>query len=567
MPTTEGGLPYPASTDPIRLGAQRIRELAVAVDSKLVETNAQLASSLAQIADDIESIPKGEKGDPGGASPTDVAIALEDSDGPAGVILDERILELSVSIPPTRVAVAPLSAPNTVTTLGGALDNTFRTIMKLPFDTARWRLKFRNRNLLDNTVPVGAATITSVYQGTPSRPTTTTSGQRWVGTCTAALTLLQDADVAVPNTGAWAYSEWFDDGPEQFAANSEKVISIGVTAASGQVLAKGNGYQWARGSLAANAGSAALTTGTAGVGLDYLDVCVEYEFAAAVKVLLAVGDSNTLSYVPDAPPLIPTAAAGLLPFESWPAIAGAMGGFAVINLGVGSAQTPNFDPTSVSYIPALWDRLPAGVEIDAVINSLGTNDLGSSLTTFIGQMRAINAYERDTLGIPAAWWTTITQRCFPDLSYGPGVDAGAIKAGYLQANIAAGATSFSSSTAPPTGSLLLGTGANAEDVTVSSVTGAGPYTVNVSATVNAHYAGERWGVAAERLRTYKNNFLRQIPDGILGCFDFERGVESTPGSAQIDPRYAASDWLHFQRGVSATKAGLVVGTGIAPLFG
>lgn len=470
--------------------------------------------------------------------------------------------------PGTRVAVAPLSAPNATTTLGSNVDNTFRTIMKFPFATTRWRLKFRNRNLLDTAVPSGAAVITRIDQGLPSRPSTSTSGQRWVGACTAALTALQSTPINVLSTGAYAYSDWFEDAGEQFEKDAEKVISFGITATSGATLAKGNGYQWARGTAAANSGNATLTSGTAGIGLDYLDVCVEYEFDAAVRVLVLVGDSNTSGFVPDSPPLIPTAAAGALPFEPWGMTSAAMGGFAAINLGVGSAQTGNFDPTSVSYIPALWDRMPAGVEVDAVINSLGTNDLGASLNTFIGQMRAINAYERDTLGATAVWWTTMTPRCWPDGSYGASYSSGAIQGGYLTANISAGATSFSSTTQPATGVLLLGVGQFAEDVTVSSVTGSGPYTVNLSAgTVYAHVEGERWGVAAERLRQYKNNFLRNVPDGIAGCFDFEKAVEAGVGSLQIDPRFAASDWLHFQRSAASVRAALVVGAGVQPLFG
>lgn len=32
-------------------------------------------------------------------------------------------------------------------------------------------------------------------------------------------------------------------------------------------------------------------------------------------------------------------------------------------------------------------------------------------------------------------------------------------------------------------------------------------------------------------------------------------------------RYASPDWLHGQRGLSAVKAQMVIGTGVQPLFG
>lgn len=474
----------------------------------------------------------------------------------------------TVAIPGTRVAVAPLTGPNGTTTLGSNIDLTLRTIMSFAFETKRWRLKIRNRDLLATAIPSGSATITSVQAGTPSRPTSSSSGARWVGACTGALTSLHSSPLTVPGDGSWVYSPWFSDPGQQFAPNAEKVISLGLTASSGAVLAKGNSYQWAQGNGSANAGAATLTSPVVGHDRSYFDVCVEYEFDEAIRVVVAIGDSNTLGYSPGSPPLLPSASPGILPAEAWPNLAASMGGFACINLGVGSAQTPNFDPTAVSYVPALWDRLPAGVVIDAAINSLGTNDLASSLNSWLTQVQGINAYERNTLGIKNVWWTSITQRCYPDGSYGPTVDSGAIKAGYLQANIAAGATSFTSANAIPTGTVLLGAGGvTAEDVTVSSVSGSGPYTATLAAGVaNAHYVGERWGFSQERLRAYKNNFLRNLPDGITGLYDFERALESTPGSYQLDARYAAADWLHFQRGASSIKASMIIGAGVQPLF-
>lgn len=73
--------------------------------------------------------------------------------------------------------------------------------------------------------------------------------------------------------------------------------------------------------------------------------------------------------------------------------------------------------------------------------------------------------------------------------------------GYLTAAIAAGATTFTFDHTAGGRHPTAGVGQNSEDVTVSSATGSGPYTVTLSAgTVNAHASGEKWGVAAERLR-------------------------------------------------------------------
>lgn len=60
---------------------------------------------------------------------------------------------------------------------------------------------------------------------------------------------------------------------------------------------------------------------------------------------------------------------------------------------------------------------------------------------------------------------------------------------------------------------------------------------------------------------------RRSYDGVAGVFDFERLLESAPGSPTLDPRYANADWLHHFRSADALKASQVVGVGVRPLFG
>lgn len=230
----------------------------------------------------------------------------------------------------------------------------------------------------------------------------------------------------------------------------------------------------------------------------------------------------------------------------------------------------NWDPTNalttsvdVTYFPKLYDRIPAGAEYDFAVVSLGTNSIGAALNDFVAQVQNINAYIRTTLGIDTIWWTTITPRGYPNGSH----NGSTVVAGYLNANVAAGATSFTSTTQLGTGTTQVGLGANWEDVTISSVTGTGPYTCNTGAFVNAHYSGEPCSQGNERSRRYWNNHLRNLPDGIAGVFDFERLVEKTPGSYDCDPRLVSSDYLHFVRGANIEKARAVVSAGVQPLFG
>lgn len=471
-----------------------------------------------------------------------------------------------VGAPATRTAVAPLTAPNSSSTLGANIDYTIRTIMAFPFKTKRWRLKFRNQNLLNASVLSGTATITGIAAGTPTRPTTSASSNatRWAGSGTGFKSL-SASSVSVLSDASWAYSPWFSDSTDQFQPGTEKVISLGITASSGAVLASGNGYQWARGAGSSAYTTDALTSGSVGANVSYLDICVEYEFDAAIKVLLVLGDSNSISYVEaEASPLNSYAAGGSLPSESWPATAGMMGGFAVINLAVGSSATNHFAPAGATYIPALWERLPADVKIDAAVIALGTNFLSVSLTTFSGDLMSINSKLRTDYSINSIWWATIPPRGYPDGTY---TGTGTALCAFLTTDLAVGVTTFTADRNLGTGVAVLGAGGNGEDVTISSVTGTGPYTVTLSAaTTKAHHSGERIGLADERLRMYKNAYLRLNPDGIRGIFDFERALESSPGSWRMDDRYSTTQWLHCTRAANPIKANAVMGTGIQPLF-
>jgi hypothetical protein len=106
-----------------------------------------------------------------------------------------------------------------------------------------------------------------------------------------------------------------------------------------------------------------------------------------------------------------------------------------------------------------------------------------------------------------------------------------------------------------------------EDVTISSVTGSGPYTATLSAgTVNAHCAGEPWAQGNERQRRHRNHYLRQNPDGIAACVDLEKLIEASPGSIISDDRYTAFDRLHHTRATQPIKASAFLGVAVAPQF-
>lgn len=455
--------------------------------------------------------------------------------------------------PDTRLADYMVTAPNTSTS--GALDLTQRTIFKPNVTPARWRIGFRNYNLRASTYYTTPCTITGVWAGTPAYDTSTSGPTRWNGHATAAPTQVHTGSITVPVDGTFAWSNWVN-GDATYKTTG-KLISWGFTStATGTGIATGNGFQGCSASGASNAGNQTLTSPSIAANAVHLDVVIEYEFADTAKVIVFVGDSNTVGYSPAGPPLITSPQASVLPHESWPMLAAAQAGFVAVNLGVGSATVTEFASTR----PQMWSRLSSTVDLDAAVVSLGTNELTSGDSNFITQCLAVNTLLRGTYGVTRIYWTTITPRCYPDGAYTSG---GTKVAGTLSADAASGATSVSCSFSPALAAMLIGTGPNAESRTVTGVSGSGPYTATVAALTNTHYAGEALGQGDELYRRKINNYLRQNPDGITGCFDFEKVMESSPGAFRMDDRYSASDWLHRQRGAQAALAALVAAVGVA----
>lgn len=450
-----------------------------------------------------------------------------------------------VAGPATRQGYVPLSAPNQSQS-ATSTDFTYRSLVRLPFNVLRWRIGFMNRNLRSTTVPTATPAVTGVFVGTPTYGTTSTSGARWAGNCTGALTQVSGA-LAVPGNGSRVWSSWIENA--DFDKNVEKVISWGMTTAASGTIAFGNALQVYRASGSANAGNASLSSPSVGTALAFCDIVIEYEYTEPVQSVLFVGDSNTLTYVPDAPPLLSGPGAGALPPEMWPLIAGDLGGFSAVNIGVGSTSTTEWYSTS----PILFDRLDiASLNCDAAVVSLGTNELsGTGLSAvFVPGFLGVNAKLR-TLGIKRIFWTTIPPR-------------GETTFGRLAAGASTGATTISTSYNHPNGTVLIGSGTNAELVTVSGTTGSGPYTLTISALTKDHLVNEPTTSSSEMGRRLYNNFIRQMPDGIAGVIDFDRLLEASPESPDADQRYVASDKLHFQRSASLLKAQAAVAAGVAP---
>lgn len=461
-----------------------------------------------------------------------------------------------VAKPAVRRAFAPLTAPNTnVTTAVLAasfpgLSLTQRSGLQLAVNTTRWRVRWRNVDLLGNVALTTPATATGVTAGDdPLMRSGGGTDNRWLFDFGSAPDVLTSAAHVVPVNGGWVSSQWFDNAGDQYTAGVFKGLSWDLAwASSGTGLAGGNSYLGGR-SVGAHAADAALSSATIGpIGL-YLNVVVEYEFIEPCEVWIMPGDSNTIGYAPveqsSTTIMNPVSPGSCLPHESWPMIAGAAAGAVVINLGVGSASPDSF----VSPTALIWyaDML-ALCELDGALVSLGTNGM-STLTAFVTAFRAINTNVR-ALGIGKLFWTTITGRGYT------GQEA------RLTAAPAATATSISTDVAITATVVALGVGFAAETVTATlPSTGSGPYTTTVTALVNAHEVGEPLWWSSQRILKQINNFLGGMPDSVNGIFDFERAMEAAPHSSRMDLRYEASDKLHRRR-----RAQVILASMVAPVL-
>ncbi len=455
--------------------------------------------------------------------------------------------------PGVRKAFLVLSSPNNGTT--ATQDIAQRTLARLPFGTTRWRIGFRNANLLANgvayTTPVA---ITGIYAGAPVEDGTAfATGGRWRGNATSLSSV--SGPLAVPVDGTRVWSDWITAEPSQFAEYTSKVISWGLTAASaGANPAIGYGDQGQMFTYAGNANaSVAAPSGVAPTTRCYLDIVIEYEFAGSGQIGLVVGDSNGAGLSPTAPSLFPTAGVGQMHFESWPGAVGEMTRAAVVNLSTPSAQADHFsEPTK----PELWSRLTlSGVQFDFAVVALGTNGLSSNPSTMQqGWANIVNnlTSRLRTLGIKRIYWADIPPRTLT------------AQRSTLAAALSAGATSIQLATQPVFNdsqtTIVIGSDTTAEVASVTSTTptGTGPYTYMLTAGLaNAHASGDTVAVGTEAARLVQSAYLRQLP--LSGAFvSFQRVLEESPGSATIHPHYRASDGLHFTRSAHQALARAVV---------
>jgi lysophospholipase L1-like esterase len=452
----------------------------------------------------------------------------------------------------TKRVTAPINSPHGA--FGGvATDWLQATVVQLPATTTRWRLKFANRQLQNNTLLTTPMTSTAWYIGSPAKSATDSTG-RWSGAFTASPTQCLSG-FSVPVDGTDYVSPWVTAGNLQFTRDVPRLLQWATsTPASGTGISSASNVTQ---SFLNTTGGSALVGQTAPAGFISAtlmgDVRIEYEFVGPQQVGVFIGDSITAG-LGDGD--VTGSYLGTLFNEKYPNVAASRGGFIAVNLGIGStgltASPGNVFQSTSNYA---WTRADLATTVpDFAVICLGTNDLGGSIAAILTAYRTLIANIR-SLGINRIFVGTILPR------YGQAFQ------GYLTANAAAAATTISSTINTGAVPILIGTGRTQETRTVSAVAGTGPYTLTVPALTNAHTGGtspllgEQVAFGpGEILRQQLNDWLRQLPDSVSGCIDFAKAFETYSGSASPNAALMSTDLLHpIRSGYSVMAHAAMVG--------
>jgi lysophospholipase L1-like esterase len=451
------------------------------------------------------------EGIPSHLTPQALAAAIEGGIAPLGYA-------------PVKRVTFPLAGTESTQT-AAAFDRGYRMPVRLAVTTTRWRLRVGNRNLLSNANLTTPLTSGGLYFGDPAYDT---SGN-WNANFTAVPVKVLDA-FAVPTDGTDYTSPWVDDPAQQFTAHKPRMLSWNLVSAgaTGTGVCVSNArqsfYQSANGGSLASAKTASGGFFPATVNGD---VRIEFEFAGAQPVGLAVGDSITHGRGDGD---VTGTRKATLPHQSWPCLGGEQAGAVVANLAVSSATTGNF--TAANMLTYTRADLATTVPDFALI-AIGANELGADMSMVETNIMTLIDVLRG-LGIPKVYLCTVTPRS--DI---------ANQRGTLSAAAASGATTLSSSVNTGATSITVGVGVGQETLTVSSVTGSGPYTLTLAAaTTKAHAVGDQVIYSSEKSRQTLNDWIRQVPYNIDGVIDFDSVMAAPIGSASPDMRFMSADGLH-----------------------
>lgn len=268
-----------------------------------------------------------------------------------------------------------------------------RHVIPLPVGTRRWRLRIANYQCRDEVPVEGQVRLTSAWIGEHAPE----PDGSWTGRFVAGTQAKVAGPVYLPKGGGQLTTAWVEEPARQFAADKDRVLSLGVACSTTQTLAASPNKSFqndAKGEGASKAGVA--SPGLAKRSDSPLSVVVEYEFGGAGPVGLFLGDSITDGCYTDQG--VATDYANRFALANGvPSVVHALGG------GTAADFASTRPGGSWGY---KWRRLPlAAIKPDFAVISLGTNDLG-------GANRGVEETEADLLTVARRVASFGTRRIF-----------------------------------------------------------------------------------------------------------------------------------------------------------
>lgn len=289
-----------------------------------------------------------------------------------------------------------------------SLDYNQRTLVQLPVTTKRWRLRVRNCSALTGTANASAMDCSGVWIGTPNYAAGGVPwGRAFVSAPTQAL-----PSFSTPADGSEYTSGWVTDPALQFQRGVPTGVSHGLSATPSTTFAYSS-MGWTYGGVGKAAGAGLAATPTGLNNFVVLDTRIEYEFEtptgiSGIPTGVCIGDSITSGWSSDTSTPASALVSGCDPHQTWPGASGIAGGFAWVNMGVGSTKAQDWS----NYSGWRWLRCDITTTVpDFAIVSLGTNDVfaGTAVATIQQYIQAVITNLR-ILGINEIYLGTIVPR-------------------------------------------------------------------------------------------------------------------------------------------------------------
>jgi len=274
-------------------------------------------------------------------------------------------------------------------------DIVYRAGFTLPMFPTRVRFRIRNANSLTSTFNSTPINISGIWMG----PAATSGLTAWAGAFASTPTQILTATGFVAMGSGGEYVSPWTSVPSSFAVNQMQAISVGIQCATDSQIYYDTtpGISWHASSsgtypVSALAGNtAAPGSGTVSYNAAPLDIRMEYEFVGPNAIGTVLGTSLTNGFLVGNGFGVVSAPLGHMgPDNTWPTMVGNRVSQGVTNGGVTGASVNNFTASSWPWLRLLDNdgvHWPGQCTPDYVVLDLGINDCSTATSLSTIQTR------------------------------------------------------------------------------------------------------------------------------------------------------------------------------------